>query len=155
MLLRSLARIDAVIVPFRTTPDALTALLRRDVDLVIDGFSAMGGMIRDGQIRALATTGARRSAALPDVPTMIESGFADYDVTSWNALFAPATVPADIVTRLNTELQAVLVEPALATRLAELGIVARGSTPAELGQRLRDDIARWTRVAEQAGLEKL
>ncbi|PTM61378.1 tripartite tricarboxylate transporter substrate-binding protein [Phreatobacter oligotrophus] len=155
VLLRSLARIDAVIVPFRTTPDALTALLRRDVDLVIDGFSAMGGMLREGQLRALATTGARRSAALPDVPTMIESGFADYDVTSWNALFAPAAVPADIVTRLNAELQAVLADPALGARLAELGIAARGSTPAELGQRLRDDIARWSRVAEQAGLEKL
>jgi tripartite-type tricarboxylate transporter receptor subunit TctC len=155
VLLRTLAGIDAVIVPFRTTPDAITALVRRDVDILIDGFSATGGMIRDGQVRALATTGTRRSAALADTPTVIEAGIAGYDVTSWNAVFAPAAVSRDIVERLNADIRAVVTEPAVTARLAELGIEARASTPADLGQRLRDDIARWTRVAEQAGLEKL
>jgi tripartite-type tricarboxylate transporter receptor subunit TctC len=155
VLLRSLARLDLTIVPFRTTPDAITALIRRDVDVLIDGFSATGAMIRDGQLRALATTGAARAAALPDTPTVIESGIAGYDVTSWNALFAPAAAPRDIVERLNAELQTVMAEPAIAARLAELGIAARASTQADLGQRLRDDITRWTRVAAEAGLEKL
>lgn len=154
VLLRALTQIDITIVPFRTTPDAITGLIRRDVDIVIDGFSAMGAMISDGQLRALATTGARRAASSPNVPTMIEAGIAGYDVTSWNGLFAPANAPRDIVERINAELASVLVEPAVVTRLAELGIEARGSTPAELGVKLRDDIARWTKVAEQAGLEK-
>lgn len=155
VMLRALAGIEAVIVPFRTTPDAITALIRRDADVVIDGFSATGAMIRDGQLRALATTGARRSASLPETPTVIEAGIAGFDVTSWNALFAPAAAPRDIVERLNAEVRAVLADPAVVARLADLGIEARASAPAELGQRLRDDIARWTRVVEQAGLEKL
>ena len=155
VLLRALARIDFVIVPFRTTPEAVTALIRRDVDIVIDGFSAVGAMVRDGQLRALATTGARRATSLPDVPTVIESGIAGYDVTSWNGLFAPAAAPPQVAERLGAELSATLAEPAVVTKLAELGIDARGSTSADLGARLRADIARWTRVAEQAGLEKL
>ncbi|WP_342358838.1 Bug family tripartite tricarboxylate transporter substrate binding protein [Terrarubrum flagellatum] len=154
VLLRALAGLDLTIVPFRTTPDAMTGLIRRDVDVVIDGFSAMGAMIRDGQLRALATTGSRRGAALPDIPTMIESGVAGYDVTSWNGLFAPTAVPREVIERLNAELKSVLSEPSIVTRLADLGIEARSSTTAELGARLRDDISRWTKVAEQAGLEK-
>jgi tripartite-type tricarboxylate transporter receptor subunit TctC len=155
VLLRALARLDIVIVPFRTSPDAVTAAIRGDVDVIIDGLSAMSAMIRDGQLLALASTGARRGAASPQTPTVIESGVADYDVTSWNGLFARTGVPREAIEKLHAELVVVLAEPAIVTRLADLGIEARASAPAELGARLRDDIVRWTKVVEQAGLEKL
>lgn len=154
-LLKASTGIDAAVVTHRTTPDALTAALRRDIDIVIDGYSATAGQIRGGQLRPLATTGARRSAVLPEVPTAIESGFSAYDVTSWNALFAPAGVPREIIERLGVEVSAVLAEGPVVARLSELGIEARGSTPADLAQRLRDDIRRWSDVVERARIERL
>jgi tripartite-type tricarboxylate transporter receptor subunit TctC len=155
VLLRALAQVDMTIVPFRTTPDAITALIRRDVDIVIDGFSATGAMIRDGQLRALATTGAARASVLPDIPTVIEAGVAGFDVTSWNALFAPAATPPAIIERLNAELREAIAEPEVVRRLLELGIVARASGPREIGERLAADIARWTEVVNRAGIERL
>lgn len=153
-LLKASTGIDAAVITHRTTPEAITALLRRDVDIVIDGFSAVAGQLRGGQLRALATTGARRSAVLPDVPTAIESGVPGYDVTSWNALFAPTGAPREAVERIGAELALVLAEAPVVARLAELGIEARGSTPADLAQRLRDDIRRWTAVVERARIER-
>jgi tripartite-type tricarboxylate transporter receptor subunit TctC len=153
-LLKATTGIDVAVVTHRTTPEAITALLRRDVDIVVDGFSAVTGQLRGGQLRALATTGARRSAVLPEVPTAIESGVAGYDVTSWNALFAPAAAPREAIERIGTELAAVLAEPAVVSRLAELGIEARGSAPADLARRLREDIERWTDVVARARIER-
>jgi tripartite-type tricarboxylate transporter receptor subunit TctC len=155
VLLRALAQVDMTIVPFRTTPDAIVALIRRDVDIVIDGFSATGAMIRDGQLRALATTCATRSTVLPETPTMVEAGLAGFDVTSWNALFAPAGTPPAIIGALNAGLREVIAEPEVARRLLELGIVARASAPQEIGERLAADIARWSDVVLRAGIEKL
>lgn len=155
VLLQALAGVQMAIVPFRTTPDAITALIRRDVDIVIDGFSATGAMIRDGQLRALATTGATRASVLPEAPTVIEAGVAGFDVTSWNALFAPAGAPATVIATLSAALRTVIADADVARRLLELGIVARASTPEEIGQRLAADIARWTDVVNRAGVEKL
>jgi tripartite-type tricarboxylate transporter receptor subunit TctC len=155
VLLRTLARTEMTIVPFRTTPDAVTALLRKDVDVVIDGLSATGAMIRDGQLRALATTGARRSNVLPAVPTVIEAGFAEFDVTSWNALFAPVGTPPAVVELLNAGLRTAIADAEVARRLLELGITARASSPQDIGARLSADIARWTEVVNRAGIERL
>ncbi len=155
VLLRTLARADMTIVPFRTTPDAITALLRKDVDFVIDGFSATGAMIRDGQLRALATTGAQRSSMLRDVPTVIEAGISEFDVTSWNALFAPAGTPPAVIEALNAGLRTAIADAAVASRLLELGITARASSPREIGERLGADITRWTEVVSRAGIERL
>ncbi len=155
VLLRTLARAEMTIVPFRTTGDAITALLRKDVDVIIDGFSATGAMISDGQIRALATTGAQRSSVLPDVPTVIEAGIADFDVTSWNALFAPVGTPPAIIDALNAGLRTAITDANVTRRLIELGITARASSPEEIGARLGADIIRWTEVVNRTGIERL
>lgn len=155
VLLRTLIRADMTIVPFRTTPDAITALLRKDVDVVIDGFSATGAMIRDGQLRALATTGAQRSSVLRDVPTVIEGGISGFDVTSWNALFAPVGTPTAIIEMLNAGLRTAIGDGGVTKRLLDLGITARASTPQEIGERLAADIRHWTEVVNRAGIERL
>ena len=85
---------------------------------------------------------------------MQEAGVADYDVVSWNALFAPAATPPDIVRTLNQALQEILVEPEVKKRLLELGIEAKGSTPEEISARLKADIDKWQKVIEKAGIPR-
>lgn len=152
VLLKTLAKVDVAIIPHRTTPDAITAATRRDVDAIIDGFSATGSLIKGGQLKALATSGPKRSANLPDVPSVIESGIPGFDVTSWNAVFAPAGTPQAVIDRLNAEIRAVLAEPAVLQRLLDLGIEGRAGSPAEIGERLGADIRRWGEVIASAGI---
>lgn len=154
LLLASEAKIKVVMVPFRNTPDAMVGLMRKDVDLVIDSYASLKSGIEDRQLRAIAATGAARSALLPNLRTVREQGLPQYDVTSWNALFARAGTAPEIISRLNATMVEVLRDEALKARLLELGIEARSSSPAELGTRLQADIARWTAVIETAGVPK-
>ena len=154
VLLNSLAGIDVNLIPYKTTPDAITAVLRKDVDFIVDGFSATGKLIADGRLRALASSGAARSAATPSVPTAIEQGLAGYDVTSWNAIFARKGTPEAVITRLNGEIQTVLADPEVKARLAGLGIEAKGSTPAEIGGKLAADVKRWNGVIDGAKIAR-
>lgn len=154
LLFKREAAIDVVNVPFRGTPDALVSLIRGDADLLIDSYAALRSGIDGGQVRALATSGPRRSAVLPAVATVQEAGVAGFDVTSWNALFAPKGTPPAIVATLNRAAIRVLATPAIQARLLELGIEARGEAPAELTARLASDIDRWRAVIEAAGIPK-
>jgi tripartite-type tricarboxylate transporter receptor subunit TctC len=149
-LLKATTGADVAIIPFRATPDAVVALLRNDVQIVIDIYAALRAGLSDGKLKAIAVTGATRTAALPNVPTVIQSGVAGYEVTSWNALYAPAGTPAEIVTKLNQTLREILSEPDLKKRFLEFGIEARPSTPAELDARMRADIAKWGAVIQRA-----
>jgi tripartite-type tricarboxylate transporter receptor subunit TctC len=151
-LFKSAAGIDVTIVPFRTTPDAITAVLRKDVDLVIDGYVAGKSLLAEGKLRALATSGASRFAGLPGVPTVAESGVPGFDVTSWNAVFTPAGTPPDVIQTLNQAIQTALADPGVRQRLLDLGIEPRGGLPAAIGERLRQDIQRWSDVIRQAGI---
>jgi tripartite-type tricarboxylate transporter receptor subunit TctC len=153
-LFKSLAGIDAAIVPFRTTPDAVTALLRKDVDLVIDGYVAAKSLMADGKLKALATSGPARFVGLPDIPTVAESGVPGFDVTSWNAVFTLAATPADIVQTLNAAVQTAVNDPSVRQRLLDLGIEAKGGPPAAIGGRLRQDIDRWGDVIRRAGIQQ-
>ena len=112
--------------------------------------------ITSGGLRALAVLGAKRPAALPQLPTVAESGgpLANFKVSSWNALAAPVRIPPAIVQRLNSELQTVLATPTLRRRLAEIDIEARASTPAQLATLLADETRRWGEVIARAGIPK-
>lgn len=154
VLFRGEASVDFRHVPFRNTPDALVSLIRNDTHLLIDSQAALKSALEGQQARALATSGPRRSAAMPDVPTAQESGIAGFDVTSWNALFAPKGTPEPIIQKLNATLKEILATQEIKTRLLELGIEARSETPAELKQRLQSDIEKWRAVIEKAGIPK-
>lgn len=153
-LFKTAANLDFVIIPHRGTPEVLVSTMQGNLGLMIDSYSAMKGNLADGRIRALASTGPVRSASTPDIPTVQESGVAGYDVVSWNALFAPAGTPPEVVKTLNAALQDILAEPDVKKRLLELGIEARASTPEEISARLKSDIDKWKKVIDRAGVQK-
>jgi tripartite-type tricarboxylate transporter receptor subunit TctC len=129
-------------------------VLRGDVGLAVDGFSAAKALIADKQLLALASSGAVRSAVTPTIPTVSEQGLQGFDATSWNALFVRQDVPQASIAMLNAKLNEALVDPVVKSKLADLGITARGSTPAEIGDRLAADIARWSNVVDQIGIQR-
>jgi tripartite-type tricarboxylate transporter receptor subunit TctC len=152
-LFKSTTGINFVIIPFRTTPDAIVALMRNDVQMVIDFPAALQAGLSDHKLRAIAATGPV-SAKLVGAPTVADAGVRDYDVTSWNALYAPAAAPKEAVEKLNRALHEVLADPDLKKRAFDLGIETKASTPAEIDARMRADIDKWAKVIERAGIPK-
>jgi tripartite-type tricarboxylate transporter receptor subunit TctC len=153
-LFTSTAEIKAAIVPFRTSPDMAGALLRGDIDVAFEFYAAMHGLLADNKLAALASAGPSRTAYLPQVPTVIESGLKDYEVTSWNGLSAPAATPARIIATLNQAMKEVMPSPDIQTRSAEMGMAMRSSTPEEMTARMKADISKWSAVIEKAGIAK-
>jgi tripartite-type tricarboxylate transporter receptor subunit TctC len=153
-LFKSMAGVDVVIVPFRGSPDVVVALLRNDIQLDIDFYAALKPTLEGGKARVIATSAPQRSPELPDVPTVREGGVANFDVTAWNGLYAPAGTPDAIIKTLNQALHEVLADPGLKKRALDLGIDAKASTPAELDARMRADIEKWGKVIAAAGIPK-
>jgi tripartite-type tricarboxylate transporter receptor subunit TctC len=153
-LFKAMAGIDVVIVPFRASPDVVVALLRDDIQLAIDFYAALKPTLDGGKARIIATSAPKRSPELPNIPTVQEGGVANFDVTAWNALYAPAGTPDAIIQTLNKALREVLADPDLKKRALDLGIDAKASTPAELDARMRADIEKWDKVIAQAGIAK-
>ncbi len=116
-LFKTAADLDFVIIPYRGTPDLLVSTMQGNLALMIDSYSSMKGNLADGKIRALASSGSVRSESTPDIPTLQEAGVANYDVISWNALFAPVGTPPEIVKILNLALQEILAEAEVKKRL--------------------------------------
>jgi tripartite-type tricarboxylate transporter receptor subunit TctC len=153
-LFKTAANIDFTIVPYRGTPEVEVSLLQGNIALMIDTYSTVKGNLADGKFRALASSGSARSESTPDIATLQESGVANYDVVSWNALFAPARTPPEIIKTLNSALQDILADADVKKRLIDLGIEAKASTPQELSDRLKSDIDKWAKVIETAGIPK-
>jgi len=153
-LLQSMTGLKFVIVPFRTPGDLLTAVLRNDVDIIVQSYGALKSAVESKQIRALATTTGHRTAYAPDVPTVDESGVKGFDVVTWNGFFAPAKTAPEVIDTLNREVRAVLADPELKKRYLELGLEPLPTTPEQLGGRLRGEIEKWARVISDAGIEK-
>jgi len=152
-LLKMRAGLDAVIVPYKGSPDVLRALKAGDVDVAVEILGPTMGQITGGSVRALALTDDRRNPVLPDVPTVQEAGVKDYDVTSWNALAAPAGTPADVVAKIGKAARDALATPAVTKRLQELGVRAQAGTPAQLDTLLHHEIRRWRDVIQAAKIE--
>lgn len=153
-LFKSEAGIDAAIVPFKTTPDLMLATMNGDIDVMVDSYASMRSNIDGGQLRALGSSGPKRSEAHPNIPTVAEGGVPGFDVVSWNAFFVRAETPKDVIATLNAAMREVLADPDTRKRALELGIETRGGSPEEIGKRLTDDIARWSSVIQKAGIEK-
>jgi len=145
---------NVVIVPFRTTPDAIVALLRDDVQMVIDFYAPLKPGLDGGQMRAIAWAGAKPSPALPDVPTANDQGVKDFAASSWNSLYVRVETPPDIIDTLNKAMREALADSSVKQRLLDLGVDSKASTPAEMDAQMRSDITRWTAVVQRAGIEK-
>jgi tripartite-type tricarboxylate transporter receptor subunit TctC len=153
-LFRSTAGIDATIVPFRTSPDMATAVLRGDVDIAFEFYAAVQGVLADNKMIALASTGPKRTSYLPALPTVQESGIKDFDVVSWNGISVPAATPKPVVEILSRAINAVLPSPDVQDKATRLGMEMRGSTSDEMTARMKGDIAKWAAVIEKAGIPK-
>lgn len=153
-LFRSMAGIDFVIVPYKNTPDLVLATTRNDVNLMIDSFASTKAMLADKKVRAVATSGPVRTTVMPDLVTVDESGVKGFDVTSWNAIFAPAGTPQPVIDTLNKAIVEIMAMPDVKERLLGLGIEAKASTPQEIGDRLAADITKWRAVIDKAGIPK-
>jgi tripartite-type tricarboxylate transporter receptor subunit TctC len=153
-LFKTHAGVDLQIVPFNGTPAVINALRGGQIDAAVEILAPVMGQIKGGALRALAVTSEKRSVLLPDVPTAAESGLPGYLASSWNALAAPARTPKDVVARLNREVAAALQSSEVRSRLHELGVEARASTPEQAHELLVSEIKRWGEVIERAKIPK-
>jgi len=154
LLFDSTTGIQATIVTFRTSSDMANAVLRGDVDVSFEFYAAVHGFLDSGKMVALASTGPKRTAYLPNIPTVIESGIKDYDVASWNGLSVPAKTPKMIIATLNAAIKAVIPEPDIQAKAQAVGMEMRWSTPQDMTARMKADIAKWGAVIEKAGIAK-
>lgn len=152
-LLKSVAKINIVHVPYKGGGPALTDVLAGQVELTFVGAPASMPHIRSGRLKVLAVTTAKRSAALPDVPTVAELGYPDYELGAWYGVLAPARTPAAIVNQLSGELAKAVNAADVREKLVALGIEPVGSTPAEFTSHLEKEIARWTPIIQKAGIK--
>jgi tripartite-type tricarboxylate transporter receptor subunit TctC len=151
--LKQAAHIDVLHVPYKGGTPALTDLLGERISFMPINPVEVIAHIRSQKLRALAVASPRRVGLLPDVPTIAESGLPDFEVSVWWGLMAPAATPASTVARLNTELQKVLAEPALQTRMAELGVVVSAGSAAQFAEFIRAETTRWGRVVKAANIK--
>jgi tripartite-type tricarboxylate transporter receptor subunit TctC len=149
------ANINLQHIPFRGGAPAITELLGKRIDFVLDQPTALMDLLRDGRFRAVAVTGGKRFFSLPDTPTISEAGFPGYDVTGWQGFVAPANVPTSVLDRLQAELTGVLAEPAVVDMLRKLGNAPRPSTPGEFKARLVAEIDTWTKVVGIANIARI
>lgn len=154
-LFANMAKIKLQHIPYRGGAPAITELLGKRIDFVLDQPTALVDFIRDGRFRALAVTGGERFSSLPDTPTISEAGFPGYAITGWQGLVAPANLPTPVLNRLHTELTGVLVESAIVDQLRALGNEAKPTTPGDFKARLRAEIETWTRVVAAANIERI
>ena len=154
-LFANMAKIKLQHIPYRGGAPAITDLLGKRIDFVLDPPTALIEFIRDGRMRALAVTGPTRFFSLPEVPTVGESAVPGYSVTSWQGLAAPAGLPAALLSRLNADVAAVLADTRTADKLKTLGTAPRPSSPDEFKSRVASDIETWTKVVEVANIERI
>jgi tripartite-type tricarboxylate transporter receptor subunit TctC len=143
-LLEARAGIELVGVPYKSGGESVTAVLGGQVDLTLEGITILLPLIRDGKLRALAVTSRERTPLAPDLPTMIEAGVPDYEVTTFNGVVAPAGTPAAIVARLNAAINAGLQTPDMQAHLQKLGAISRPSTPVAFGAFIAAEHAKWS-----------
>jgi tripartite-type tricarboxylate transporter receptor subunit TctC len=151
-LFKSMAGVDMVHVPYQGSGPALVDALSGAVPIIFDNLPSATEHMKAGTLRPLAVTTLERAASFPDVPTMDEAGVPGYETNTWNALFAPAGTPPEVVASLNEAAVAVVNDPTVKERLAGVGAVVVGSTPEELAAHVSSEVARWKPVIEEAGV---
>ena len=150
-LLKAMAGVDIVHVPYKGSAGARTDILGGQVQMMFDAITTMAPNVRAGKLRALGTSGKVRSTVLPEVPTVSEAGVPGYDAVIWLGIMAPAGTPRAIVERLNNEITRAVNSPELKEQWAKQGAVSMSMTPEEFGRYMREDIEKWARIVKVSG----
>jgi tripartite-type tricarboxylate transporter receptor subunit TctC len=152
-LFKQTAGVEMQHVPFRTSPEAITAVLGKQVDVLFDTVLAVLGQVQSGQLKAIAVTTKDRFPIVPDVAAASESGLLPgYDVATWYGFFGPRGIPPEIVAKLNRALNEAIKDDAVRDKLIKAGVTPQGSTPDAFGKFMADELARWNKVREAAGI---
>jgi tripartite-type tricarboxylate transporter receptor subunit TctC len=152
-LLKLDTHINIVHIPYKGAAGAIADLVGGHVQAMVSALQTVAPHVQAGRLRMLGVMSAKRAEAFPDVPTLKEQGLPDLEVETWYAMFAPAGTPAAIVARLNHDMNDFLKEADVRDVLEKQGLVPEGGTPDELGERVKKDLARWTRVVKAAGIK--
>jgi len=147
------AGVDLIHVPFRGATAAIPDLLAGRIDMFIGAINSLLPLIQEGKLRAIAATGSKRIASLPDIPTMSEAAFPGFEVGSAVGVVAPAGTPPNIVETLNREIASIIATPGFHQRMAAIGVDVLGSTPAAYAKMIGDDYAKWGKVVAAAGIK--
>ncbi|HEX7812579.1 MAG TPA: tripartite tricarboxylate transporter substrate binding protein [Burkholderiales bacterium] len=151
-LFKKAAGIDILHVPYRGSAPAITDLRGGQIDIFFDNTPSILPQVRAGAVRALATTGATRSALIPDAPTMEEAGFSGFVIAPWFGVMAPRKTPDSIVARINKAYEEALLDPEIVRRLAEMGMTISGGTPARFQDHIRAESRRWSELVKAHGI---
>ena len=151
-LFKSMAKLDLQPVPYRGAAAVITDLLGNRLTLYCGNVAPLTPLLREGKLRGLAVTSRERFAALPELPTVAESGFPGYDVTATFPLMTAAGTPADMIDRISRDTNRVLADDDLRRKLADIGVIVMGSTPAELAAAIRSELTVWPKLIKEAGL---
>jgi tripartite-type tricarboxylate transporter receptor subunit TctC len=151
-LFKRAAGIELTHVPYRGAAPGLNDLVGGRIDTFFNNIAPVVPLMNNGQVRGLAVTTARRSAAAPEVPTIAESGLPGFDVPGWYAIFVPAKSPPDIVAKMNTDIIAALADPTVKGKLEALGLFVGGSTPEALGAYVKAETDKWGPIIKAAGI---
>jgi tripartite-type tricarboxylate transporter receptor subunit TctC len=152
-MLKSMAGLEMTHIPYKGGGPALTDLVGGQVQLMLENIPSTLPHVKAGRLRALAVTGLKRSALVPELPTLDEAGLKGYEIVGWNGLFAPAGTPRAVVDRIHAETVKTLAKPEVKDRLATLGAEGVGSRPEEFAKFFESEIAKWARVVKEAGLK--
>ena len=152
-LLKSSAGIDLVHIPYKGSPPGVTAVMAGEVSVMFANLTDIGAQIRAGRLKPLAVTTLKRAPLLPNVPTMVEAGVPDFEITSWFGLLAPAGTPAPILARLNAETIKVLAREDVRSTLGAQGLNVASSSPEQFTAHIKSEIERFTRIARAAGIK--
>jgi tripartite-type tricarboxylate transporter receptor subunit TctC len=152
-LFKMLAGVDLLHVPYKGVQPALLDVVSGQVSMTFASIISAMPQVKNNRLRALAVTGGQRSPAAKELPTMIEAGVKGYESATWYGLLAPAGTPADIVSKLNTEVVAILKNPEMHERLSREGADPVGNSPAEFAKYIQSEIEKWRKVIKAAGIQ--
>lgn len=153
-MFKHLAAMDIVHVPYKGSGQAMSDLMGNQVTMMFGGISALYPHVQAGKLRALAVSSAKRSTAVPDLPTLAEAGVQGYQTSSWNSMVVPRGTPLPIIQRLNKEVVAVLNQPEVLSRLKQQGIEPDPGTPAELSSHIKNEMMRFQNLIKAIGLKQ-
>jgi tripartite-type tricarboxylate transporter receptor subunit TctC len=152
-MFKTLAKIDITPIPYKGSAPAAIDAMGGQIPMLIQTITSAGPYVKGGRLRALAVTSKERYAAFADVPTLNESGFPGFDSFEWWGLLGPAGIPRDVVTKLNAQIDRVMNLAEVQARFAEIGTSYIGGTPEQAGAFFRAEMAKWSKVAQAAGLK--